>query len=438
MNSGGGKGNVVKGSHQLFFGGIGEKSRGDFIVPAVFGKRIIENIPAPEFLCLRCLLPFLCQAHIRQHKEGFVFSCQCEGLLGSGGAQNAKARQACTQNLPQFPAAAEQDLGLLGIDKEPADVFRTFLQIDREMDAAQLRQGFFEMVLSPESAQAVDLIFTEKLRLGTQDTGIRPASLRKENGGGQKAVKIDTDPVLLLKHSAETLQFRLADPLPVIGAQVVEHEKKTGGQAGTDGGGEIGLLGGRIQVGHEGAQNALPGKRGQASGRRLLVELPSGVGGEDDHGVAEIDIFVRKIVVQTASVQNLQEKLNGVAVGFFDLVDQEQTAGMFLNKSGEHTRLGVLEAGGETDEVQMGLMVGIGAHIQLLVRQVQGRGGALGHEGLADAGRTREDKKRPGTLAACVGSGKDLRAEQALRQCVNSVVLAVHCAQELISHISDA
>ena len=294
------------------------------------------------------------------------------------------------------------------------------------------------MVFSPEAAKAVDLVFAEQLCLGPQYAGVRPSSLGEENGGGQQTVKIDADSILALEQGAEALQFRLTDPLPVVGAQVVEHEKKTCGQAGTDGGGEIGLLCGGIKVGPESAQNALSGKRCQTSGRSLLVELPSRIGGENDHGVAEIDIFIRKIIMQSAAVQNLQKQLNGVAVGFFHFIDQKQTAGMFIHKPGENARLCVLEAGGEADQVQVCLMVGIGAHVQLFVRQVQSRCSPLRHKSLSYSGRSRENKQRPGSLASLVGGGQNFRAEQALCQGVDSVVLTVDSAQELIPHGPDA
>ena len=112
--------------------------------------------------------------------------------------------------------------------------------------------------------------------------------------------------------------------------------------------------------------------------------------------------------------EDLQQRVEDVGVGLFDLVEEHDGEGLASNGFGELTTFVVTDvAGGRTDESAHGVLLHVLGHVELdqgvlVVEEELGQG--LGQFGLTDAGRSEEDERSTRTLrvlqaGACASDG---------------------------------
>ena len=147
------------------------------------------------------------------------------------------------------------------------------------------------------------------------------------------------------------------------------------------------------------------------------------VAGEADIGLAQIrraevrrhdqdrvaEVHCATLAVREATFfQDLEERVEHVRVGLFDLVEQHHAERLAPHGFGQLATLFVSDvAGGSTDETADGVLLHVLGHVerdQRLVVAEQELGEGLGEFGLADAGRPEEDERTAGAtwvLQAC-------------------------------------
>ena len=116
----------------------------------------------------------------------------------------------------------------------------------------------------------------------------------------------------------------------------------------------------------------------------------------DQHGVAEVD-RAALAVGQATFFQDLQQRVEHVGVGLFDLVEQHHRERLAAHGLGELAALFVADvAGRRTDEAADGVLLHVLGHVegdQCRVVTEQELGERLGELGLADAGGAEEDER---------------------------------------------
>ena len=130
-----------------------------------------------------------------------------------------------------------------------------------------------------------------------------------------------------------------------------------------------------------------------------LVEGAACVGGEDNNGILEGDILVQITVSQSTGIQYLQKQMDGVQMGFFYLVEQQDAVGIFFHKSSEGSFLCAGIAFLKTHKPHIGLMIGKAGHVKALIRNLQRLRSLFRKESLAYTGRPGKYKDGAGTLA---------------------------------------
>ncbi len=147
------------------------------------------------------------------------------------------------------------------------------------------------------------------------------------------------------------------------------------------------------------------------STRERLAEADAGVltgdvfaadiGGTDDDGVDEAD-RAPFAVGQPSVVQDLEQKIEDVAVGLFDLVQKKHRVRVAPHLFGKLTAFAVAHiAGRRSDELGDGVTLHILAHVQaneplFVVEQELGQ--CLGQLGLSYTGRSEKDEGADGTF----------------------------------------
>jgi len=76
---------------------------------------------------------------------------------------------------------------------------------------------------------------------------------------------------------------------------------------------------------------------------RVLVERTPDIGGEDDDGVAELDVLLGELVLQPATIKNLKEELDRSQMSFLDLVEKQQRIRVALDKLGKRPTLRTMD-----------------------------------------------------------------------------------------------
>lgn len=142
-----------------------------------------------------------------------------------------------------------------------------------------------------------------------------------------------------------------------------------------------------------------------------VVELPPQVRGEDDGDPRKVDGLAGPVVVEMPPVEDLEEEVLGVGVGLLHLVHEHEPLGVLGREPREESRGGPLVGLAESHELLVGLVGGVGAHVEAqergrlplaLGRRVLGE--RLGQEPLSDPRRAGEGKDPPGAAGRAVGS----------------------------------
>ena len=133
-----------------------------------------------------------------------------------------------------------------------------------------------------------------------------------------------------------------------------------------------------------------------AIGHSLDEELRTDVGGQDDHGVLEVDRAALG-VGQAAVVEQLEQHVEDVVVGLFDLVEEDDAIGLAAHRLGELAALLVADvAGGSADQpgnrVLLHVLRHVDAHQVVFAVEERLREG-LGELGLADARGAQEEER---------------------------------------------
>ena len=157
----------------------------------------------------------------------------------------------------------------------------------------------------------------------------------------------------------------------------------------------------------------------------------------DQDGVAEVD-RAALAVGETALFQDLQQRVEHVGVGLFDLVEQHHAERLAPHGLGELAALFVADvAGRRTDQTADGVLLHVLAHVErdqrVLVAE-QELGERLGELGLADAGGPEEDERAAGALRVLqTGTG----AADALADGLDGVLLADDPLVQLGFHVEE-
>ena len=171
-------------------------------------------------------------------------------------------------------------------------------------------------------------------------------------------------------------------------------------------------------------EDRCPGLVGELSVACDALEevLGAEVAGHDDDGVAEVDGPALR-VGEPAVVQHLEQDVEHIGVGLFDLVEQQHRVGLAPYRLGELAALLVADvAGRRSDEPGDGVPFLVFAHVgpdQVLVGVEQRGGERLGQLGLADAGRAEEEERADrAARVADPGAGPDDRVGDRLHRLV--------------------
>ena len=104
-------------------------------------------------------------------------------------------------------------------------------------------------------------------------------------------------------------------------------------------------------------------------------------------------------VGERGAIHDLEQDVENVGVGFFDLVEQQHAVGRAADGVGELAAVFVADiAGGRTDEARHGVLLGIFAHVEVDQLNAQLLGEHFGHFGLAHAGGADEKKRGHGLV----------------------------------------
>jgi hypothetical protein len=139
----------------------------------------------------------------------------------------------------------------------------------------------------------------------------------------------------------------------------------------------------------------LPGW-GEAHGG-LLDRLLSGVGGHDDHHVAEVGLAA-VVVGQRAVVHHLQQDVVDVGVCLFDLVEQQHAVRFLGDRLGQQSALVEADvARRRTDQARDRVPLHVFRHVEADEFVAEAIGELLGDLGLADSRRTRKKEAADGS-----------------------------------------
>ena len=168
--------------------------------------------------------------------------------------------------------------------------------------------------------------------------------------------------------------------------------------------------------------------------RRLLQVGGTEVRRHDDHGVLEVDRATLR-VGETAVFQDLQQRVEDVGVGLFDLVEQHDRERLAAHGFGELAAFVVTDvAGRRTDEPRHRVLLHVLRHVELDHRGLvteQELGERLRGLGLADTGRAQEDERTTRALRVLEAG---TRTTDRLRHRLDRVVLTDDALVQLFLH----
>ena len=125
--------------------------------------------------------------------------------------------------------------------------------------------------------------------------------------------------------------------------------------------------------------------------RRLRHVLRARVGGHDQDHVAEVDLLAR-MVGQLAVVHDLQEDVEEVRMGLFDLVEQQHAMGMLVDRVGQQPALVEADiARRRADQPRNRVALHIFGHVEARQLEAEAGGELARRFGLADAGRAGKE-----------------------------------------------
>ena len=158
----------------------------------------------------------------------------------------------------------------------------------------------------------------------------------------------------------------------------------------------------------------------------------AGVRGHDQDHVAEVDDLA-VVVGHLPVVHDLQQDVEEVRMGLFDLVQQHDAVGMLVDRVGQETALIEADvARRRADQAADRMALHVLRHVEADQLDAHGAGKLAGDLGLADAGRARED----------VGADRLFRLAQAgarqldgIGQRVDRLVLAEHHGLEVAAQV---
>ena len=124
----------------------------------------------------------------------------------------------------------------------------------------------------------------------------------------------------------------------------------------------------------------------------------AGVGGHDEHGVAETHRLA-VVVGEFAVVHDLKQDVEQVGVGFLDLVEQQHGVGVLVDGVGEQTALVEADiAGRGADQPRHGMALHIFRHVEAHEFDAHDEGELARRFGLADSGGAGEQVAADGLL----------------------------------------
>ena len=136
-------------------------------------------------------------------------------------------------------------------------------------------------------------------------------------------------------------------------------------------------------------------------------DLAAQIGGQDDHGVAEVD-GAPVAVGQPPVVEHLQQQVEDVGMGLLDLVEEDHLIGAAAHRLGQRTGFLIADiAGRRADQAGDGVLLHVFRHVdtdhrRLVVEQERGQG--LGQLCLAHSGGAKKEK-RPGRAVRVLEAG---------------------------------
>ena len=133
-----------------------------------------------------------------------------------------------------------------------------------------------------------------------------------------------------------------------------------------------------------------PPAAGEADGRADEIGR-TGIGGHDQDGVAEIDLLA-VVIGELAVIHHLQQDVEQIGMGLFDLVQQQHDVGVLIDGVGQQPALVEADiAGRGADQPRDRVAFHIFRHVEPHQLHAQGQGEAAGHLGFADAGGAGEE-----------------------------------------------
>ena len=152
----------------------------------------------------------------------------------------------------------------------------------------------------------------------------------------------------------------------------------------------------------------------------------SDVGRHDDHRVAEVDLMALRIG-EPPVVENLQQGVEHICVGFLDLVEQHHRVGLAPHRFGELAALVVADVSRRrpnqsADRMPLLVLTHIKPHHVVLTVE-QGSGQRPREFGLTNTGRSQENE-RPDRAARVSDSGT--RTDDSVGDKLHCLVLADH------------
>src|SRR6266487_2161744 len=173
----------------------------------------------------------------------------------------------------------------------------------------------------------------------------------------------------------------------------------------------------------------------EADPRGATDVLSADVRGHDDDRIAEIDPPALA-VGELAVLEHLQQQVEGIGVGFLDLIEQHHRVGFASHRIGELTTLTITDvAGRRADQTRSSVALLELRHIdldQVFLGAEHKLGQRLRQLGLADAGRPQEDERADRTLGIFQAGA---RAPHRLRDRDDRLLLADDAIVQEVLHL---
>lgn len=163
----------------------------------------------------------------------------------------------------------------------------------------------------------------------------------------------------------------------------------------------------------------------------------SDVGGEDDDGIAEVDL-ASEVVGDLALFEDLKEEVHDIRVGFFDFVEEHDGVGAAADGFGELAAFFITDVSGRgSDEAAGGVFLHVFGHVELdqgVSAAEHEFGEVFCQEGFADTGGAEEEEGADrATWVLEIGA----RAAEGFRDGDDGFVLADDAALEFGLHFEE-